>query len=267
MTLNGRGRPLSDAALLRAWEVGAQRPWVERALVLLSTAYPDVEWDALARLPIGRREALLLDLRRATFGGRLTARADCPSCGDPLEIALDADDLLAGAAPPEPDRSEAEARYELVVDGWRLTFRLPNSLDIAAAAGAGSAAAARRTLIGRCVETVQAEGTGRRAAGSKSRAADPPPALTDAMLDALMAWMIACDPLMEIRLQMVCPACGHQWDTLLDVAAYVWTEIDVEARRLLRDVHRLAKAYHWREGDILQMSRLRRQSYLELLDG
>ena len=37
-----------------------------------------------------------------------------------------------------------------------------------------------------------------------------------------------------------------------------------EATRLLGEVHTLARAYHWREAEILAMSSRRRQAYLEL---
>lgn len=35
---------------------------------------------------------------------------------------------------------------------------------------------------------------------------------------------------------------------------------------LFRDVHRLAKTYHWSEPEILRLERPRRQRYLALLD-
>lgn len=36
---------------------------------------------------------------------------------------------------------------------------------------------------------------------------------------------------------------------------------------LFRDVHRLAKTYHWSEAEILRLERPRRHRYLALLDG
>jgi hypothetical protein len=34
---------------------------------------------------------------------------------------------------------------------------------------------------------------------------------------------------------------------------------------LLRDIHELARAYHWREPDVLQLSHARRKQYLALI--
>jgi hypothetical protein len=47
--------------------------------------------------------------------------------------------------------------------------------------------------------------------------------------------------------------------------SFLWSEIHSWAQRLLRDVHAIAAAYGWREGDILAMNPLRRQAYLELI--
>ena len=42
-------------------------------------------------------------------------------------------------------------------------------------------------------------------------------------------------------------------------------ELATQAKRLLREVHFLARAYGWREADILAMSARRRQAYLEMV--
>jgi hypothetical protein len=52
---------------------------------------------------------------------------------------------------------------------------------------------------------------------------------------------------------------------MFDIGAFLWEEIAAQARRLLREVHTLARAYGWREADILVMSAARRQAYLEMV--
>ncbi len=52
---------------------------------------------------------------------------------------------------------------------------------------------------------------------------------------------------------------------MFDVVSFFWSEICVQAKRLLREVHTLARAYGWREADILNMSTARRQFYLEMV--
>jgi hypothetical protein len=64
---------------------------------------------------------------------------------------------------------------------------------------------------------------------------------------------------------LTCAACGHRWSALFDIVAFFWTELCVRAERLLVEVHTMARAYGWREADILAMSEARRHCYLEFL--
>ena len=75
------------------------------------------------------------------------------------------------------------------------------------------------------------------------------------------------DPLTDVRIGLACVKCGHDWAVGFDPAAFLWTELDALARRLLDQVHRLAKAYRWAEADILAMTAARRAAYLRVCDG
>lgn len=240
-------RPLTAAHLLDTWEGAAGRSPVERALALLAVACPDEPTERLASLPIGERDALLLDLRETIFGVELTSVANCPACGERLEFNFETSDIRQLSSP-----HPGGAGLELESDGARVSFRLPNSSDLLAARRGGGDA--RQALVERCV--LQAVGP----AGELA-----PGQLAPALLDALAQAMAAADPLADIRLATSCHACGHAWNVPFDVAAYLWTEIETWAYRTLQEVHRLALAYGWSQADILQMSAWRRQYYLALL--
>ena len=77
--------------------------------------------------------------------------------------------------------------------------------------------------------------------------------------------MTELDPLAEVRLELNCPQCQRHWPVTLDIASFFWNEIVSRAKRLLHDVHVLARAYAWREEDILKMSERRRQYYLNMV--
>ena len=77
--------------------------------------------------------------------------------------------------------------------------------------------------------------------------------------------MEAADPLAIIQFTLTCPACGHDWHAQLDIAAYLWRELDAWARRTLHDVHVLASAYGWSEATILSLRPERRQLYRDLI--
>ena len=92
-------RALAPAAVLVVWVRGAARHPVDRALVLLSAAFPGASRAELAALPVGERDAALLRLRRATVGAELSAFTECAACGARYrEIA----GVLRQIDPPRP---------------------------------------------------------------------------------------------------------------------------------------------------------------------
>ncbi|MDF3150290.1 hypothetical protein PBV88_56420, partial [Streptomyces sp. T21Q-yed] len=74
----------------------------------------------------------------------------------------------------------------------------------------------------------------------------------------------AADPGADVTLNIACAECGEATRAELDIASYLWTELDAWARDLLLDVHLLATSYGWSEPEILALSPLRRRYYLEL---
>jgi hypothetical protein len=244
---------LLGPALLRVWEAGQGRHPVDQALLVLSTACPEISPDELAVLSIGQRDACLLAVYEETFGPNLAGLADCPECGETLEFELHTPEIQVA-----PEIESVDAVHQLTTNGYRVRFRLPNSLDLAAIArqetSAASLTSARRVLAQRCVlEVTHAE----QAVSTED--------LPAPVISALAAEMAEADPQAEMTLNFVCPECGHGWQAVLDIVTFLWARIGDRAQRLLRDVHRLARAYGWREADILSMSDARREFYLDLV--
>lgn len=244
---------LSAAATLELWDAAERVDRTERALVLAAAAATtQAEAStpaALAMLPIGRRDAQVLELHSALAGPALEAVADCPACGATAEVAVDAVALLrAGAAAPGVER--------LDVDGYAVDWRPPDSRDVAAAAHAADATAAERVLLQRCVTS---------ATGPDGPLDGPslPPGVRRALAEA----MAAADPLAELLVDVTCPACGAPFVANLDVTEYVWAEVRANARRVLREVHVLAREYGWSEAEVLALDERRRAAYLELAGG
>lgn len=242
---------LGASALLDVWDRGQARASAEQALLLLEAAHPDVAPDALATLSLGRRNALLLRLRRQIFGEALACRASCPACDAPLEFTASVGDLLL------PDREGADdACFEVSVGEVTASMRLPNSADLLAAGRYADTDSARRALILRCVARAQVAGDPLDAS-----------ALPATVLAALAEQAAARDPQADMLIAMTCPACASGWQAPLDIASFLWQELEAAARRIWREVHVLARAYGWREADILAMSAGRRQRYIELIAG
>jgi hypothetical protein len=91
--------------------------------------------------------------------------------------------------------------------------------------------------------------------------------LSPDVLAATTAAMEAADPLALIELGGACPHCNHAWSAFLDVATFVWSEVQQWAQRTLQEVHLLARAYGWSEDEILRLSPARRQAYLQIAYG
>jgi endogenous inhibitor of DNA gyrase (YacG/DUF329 family) len=232
------------AGLLAAWEAGLAAPPAGRALLLHRTARPDLDDRTLPELPVGEREADLFALRRTLFGERMQVRMDCAECGADMEFELDAGEF----ARTPGERPDPAVRVEH--GGWRVEFRLPAVADLTAAARTPDPRAA---LLARCLVTAEHD-------GRAVTAADLPAAVQRRIAEAAEA----ADPAADVTLNVACPECGRATRAELDIASYLWTELDAWARDLLLDVHLLATAYGWSEPEILALSPLRRRYYLEL---
>ncbi|MDH4234860.1 MAG: hypothetical protein OEV15_06985 [Gallionella sp.] len=213
------------------------------------TAEPEYSRDELALLPLGQRDAQLLALRQATFGDILNNLSNCPQCNEAVEFEIPCSSLHAPGAPV----------HECTLDagGYLLRIRPLTSFDFAAAAGAADVAGARRVLLRRCV--VEA----RRNDGSGNDVFAGPDELPEAATEAVAQAVLSTDPQAELLFELACPACGHRWQATMDIAQILWKEVDARAQRLLMEIHLLARAYGWREADILGMSPARRNAYLQ----
>jgi hypothetical protein len=244
---------LSAHELLRIWEVAQGQHLVDQALTILAVAVPELSREELLTLSIGQRDTYLLAVRERTFGPQLTGTAECAVCQERLEFAFDVAELCD--AFDMKDRGvTTNQEHEVTIQGYPVRFRLPNSLDLARIAGCRDIVTARNMLIQRCVEQSSQE-SGEVAVTE----------LPETVVAVLAECMAQCDPQAEIQLDLNCPACGQGWSAMFDIVWFFWTEIRAQAIRLLREVHTLARAYGWREVDILSMSAARRQLYLEMV--
>lgn len=226
---------MDAGSLISCWEHGRRRHALDRALLLFAAAEPGADPDSLADRSLGERNAALLRLRRSMFGDELKSCVDCPECQERLEFTLSVGALLARA----PVAGEAR---ELAVRGLRI--RLPTTRDLVESARDGDEVNAGLRLLQRlCIGE---------------------PETLDAELEAEAARVLdVADPCMELGIELTCPACAHEWADSFDVPGFLWEEIDARARRLLDEVHALARSYGWSERQVLELSEIRRGAYLE----
>jgi hypothetical protein len=218
-------------SVVEFWERGRARGPLSRALMLAAAATGESE-ASVAEWPLGRREAALLRLRSACFGGAMPVSVVCPACGERLEFEIDA----SGA------EIDDEGAQLTLANGARL--RPLTTADLFAAAREPSFAEGARRLLARC------------------RLDDGPPLDDEALTEAdrrMEEWRRRA----KIGLRLACTECGHAWSDEIDAAAYLWIEIEARARDLLDEVHWLASRYGWSEAQIQALSPARRAAYLE----
>ena len=221
---------------LRLWEAIAGMHPIDAAVRCLAVARPDL--DDPAGLPLGTRDAALLELRSHILGDGLSAHASCPDCGEHAELHLSVSALLAAMS--------TSSDWTVAYAGRTLSVRPLTSRDTALAAGAVTAEQGRNILVH---AMLREDGV----------------TVDDDMARAIAASLAEHDPGSEILLTCTCSSCGTSWNEVLDVAGYVTTELAHDGARLLAEVAELAWAFGWTEETILALAEPRRRAYLAMV--
>ena len=237
-------RELTSAELIQLWERGYEMPPAQRAVALADAAFADEDGLAALDLPLGDRDRRLMLLHGRLFGPQVSGEDSCTRCGAVLDVAFDLDALTAG-------HTAASTPVTVRFGDAVLQCRALSTADLVAAAEAGGADF-QEGLLARCVTL----------AGGRPATNLPAPVAAE-----VMAALSAADPLADVRLEVTCGECGHQWDTAFDIGSFLWAEICAAVERLLGDVHVLASAYGWSEAEVLAVGPRRRQYYLEAVGG
>ena len=239
-------QPLSAQQMLAVWERGLGQIPLERALAFLEAACPEHDRDALAGMSIGQRDSYLLRLREWTFGSEFIACSTCPGCGQQLELALHVDHLL-------PNADAAPQQVSISAGSYQLLLRPLNSLDLISSRKLDAPEMAR-AMFSRCLISATA--------GDSTVSADEIP---DEIARNAMDEVTQADLQADLEIVVTCEACHSTTRENFDIISFFWSEIDAWARRILREVHVLASVYGWNEADVLSLSPLRRQFYLEMV--
>jgi len=210
---------------------------LDRGLMVLNAALPEKASDRVVDWPLGRRNRSLFELYRSCFGPHIRGQYSCAQCAEPMEFAIDVCDLMDGG--------QSTGQNVMFRD---QVFRLPTSRDLAAVIDANDAYTAATQLLRRC------------AISGYDASVWP-----DEEVEAIGQALADSDPMAETRLALRCPSCGHESDEVLDIAGFVWAEIESRAKRSLYEVHLLASAYGWTEAEVLSLSAARRASYLRMV--
>jgi hypothetical protein len=230
-----------EAALLDVLEADTDAVGRSARLAARLSGEDPSEWSLL------EVHRALLGLWRAQSGDGLGASALCPACDERLELELSVSSLLAAV-----EAAESEPRT-IVADGWEIEVRPPTLADLARARAGPDVGLAAERLARACVVRCSREGR----TVPRSRISRRALRLVEARLEAL-------DPT-GAPLDLVCPSCSHVWSAPLDLASLLSSQLELEARALLGEIHALASAYGWSEQAILSLPRERRREYVQLV--
>jgi hypothetical protein len=235
----------SEAEILRGFDLCDGHSDVDRAVLMLLWGYPERRLPELLALPIGARDSLLLALCERTFGDRVSGSALCPVCQQRSTFFLRASDLRL---PPQQQELPLVLRH----GDWELHYRLPTSYALRGAAACPDVESAADSIFRYCLLS--------------ARHKETPVSCTDLPIDIcqrLGQALALADPQSEVLLSLRCAHCGHNWQSLFDIARFLWTELSHKAQRVFDEVHTLASKYGWSEQEILHMSPVRRRQYLQ----
>jgi hypothetical protein len=214
------------ASLLELVAQGEDQSQLERAVLLLRVARPELNLDTAWDWPVGDRDRAIWETWRQHHRGALEAVSACPDCGDQLEYVLPED-----FAPPPAVIDQASIRFE----GREYIVRLPTSRDLLAA----QRGELNLLLGGESMNII-------------------PQHLFEEALEA-------ADPGLDVAFAHTCPSCAAQWKQSFDVSRFVWQDCVQRAERLLLDVDTIARTYGWSEHEILDLSEQRRLRYVAMI--
>jgi hypothetical protein len=232
---------------------------LSRCVQRIGTVSPVTE-DVARALLVGDRHYLLLKLREVTFGTQIQAAVPCPwpNCGKRMDIDFHTTDIPVKKVKVERLIYEMQLATEEDTDPYSVRFRLPNGSDqeLLAPLLTQNEAEALTVLLTRCLVSVGDEST-------------PSPetirSLSPAARQAIEQQMEQLAPGIDLSMETQCPECGREFTAPFDLQDFFFGEFRTSLDLLRREVHYLAFHYHWRESDILNMTRDKRRSYIEIL--
>lgn len=191
---------------------------------------------AAGDLALGDREIVFRALHVISLGTGIERRTACASCGEAVEYEFDLDQ--PAETPPEPGPT-----HRLGVPGGSIACRVLTGSDLERAAADDEA-----DPLDILAEAV----TGQREVSAR---------LGREFLGAALARL---DPNAETAISLICPSCGGITRLWLDGFDLIRRSL-AAVGGILAQIHALAAAYGWSEGEILALPRRRRLLYCRMV--
>ncbi|MBL4789036.1 MAG: hypothetical protein JKY60_08275 [Kordiimonadaceae bacterium] len=243
-------RELKADQLMALMEAGAGRSDIDRAQLMLAWRYPERDWQDIAELPVGKRDAQLLFLRQELFGDKSKLRCRCPQCEAMFEFYVDIPEILSADCAPKSRATEIGVE----TGGYHFRLRALDGRDLASLPNHLSNEDAVRFLAVRVILSVQ---------DADGQPVENPAAgdISEEWIKVLSSALGDADPLSVVAFGVKCADCNNTWRAFFDAGHLLWGELEAENRAALEEIHLLAKNYGWREADIVAIPQQRRRFY------
>ncbi|SFR50668.1 hypothetical protein [Litoreibacter janthinus] len=196
--------------------------------------------DLVERLATGARAWCLTRAALTFLPGQRWYQASCTSCGEVFDLSLSLADT------PRSDIPDAFPVVEVETSLGPRRFEVPNGTTERALAHAAPHDAPQ-VLAASC--------------GLDSEAPAQAALFNPSDLKLIDNQLDAATPDITETVTSTCPTCDAETEVRLDPLTFAFPD----AGRLLRQVHLLAKTYHWAEDAILDMPSARRKAYAGLI--
>lgn len=236
-----------------------------RCIRRIGTMSP-VSEEVARNLVVADRQYLLLKLREVTFGNQIQATILCPwpNCGKRVDIDFSLKDIPVRESKDKgsmytmelsPDAAFISNHGEVYRE---VTFRLPNGGDqeVISPIISKNEARALTMLLGRCILSI---GTVKYPGDEMINRLSPMSRME------IERQMDAVAPKIDLTMGAICPECGREFGVPFDLHEFFFGELRTSRDLLYREVHYLAYHYHWSEQEIMEMPRVKRHKYIEVL--
>lgn len=210
-----------------------------------STTTDPWEWT------VNRRLQGLLAVTIITSGSSLGLTRCCSvvECGEPMDLPLD-----LHAFRVDQDSLLVDC---IVDDGPELSLRVPTGADQLKwlrEVSLGANPLDDRAMAMELIATVN------------GAAPQVGTAVSQEWLTAIDRVLNETDFLTTLEIEARCPACAAVSSFAVDLEAELLAVLNRERPRMLDEIHRLAKAYHWNEAEIMNLPVARRREYLHRVE-
>lgn len=241
-----------DERLVNTAGVGAATQLIER---LLTDAYgAPLPVDAVWKMSVADRDRAIASLYRYYFDDLVESRLDCRACGKAFEISFSLERLMESV-----DEDASELRGSLEISGPEAdgVFRLKDGTGFRPPSTADERFVAELSLERRAGELL------RRCLVGGGRQGDAP---DDGLRERLEPALEAIAPIISLPLPTRCVHCGAEQEADFDIVRFFLAALARERPLLAREVHTLARAYHWSFDEIMRLSRSERHTHVELVE-